>query len=652
MEKENRRFAAKAASAFGCVLLAAMAAVQILMLVCALDGGLYAGSVEQSKKRVVERSARSTADNIFDFFTFMEQEDAEQHIADWYSQTNLNYTIEQNGVEIFRLENWTGTLADEYEFEYNWYPEKPEDNSGAKDNGKEMVSYRVSCQVPATPVYNDYLAWEWKFWDFMVDFRYGIFVTLGISVLGAVILFIVAVKSTGKHQEDGSLRLRFVDRIPMDLYLILFSIVVIFACSLLDSWNYAWDGYWYPGSPWIFMVWGSYAAAMAALLLQFAGSCAVRASHGRIFKNSFLYRIYAWIRKYFRLLREWLHSLRGNASLLGKGAAAFCGICFLELVVTVSCWWSSIESWVLLFLVEKLALLFLLCVALANMKRLRDAGRKIAAGDLQYQTDTSHMLWEFKRFGDTLNQISNGMQCAVGEQMKSERFRTELITNVSHDIKTPLTSIINYVDLLSREEIANPEAKEYLEVLNRQSARLKKLIEDLIEASKASSGTLNVQWEDCEVGVMLTQAAGEYEERLEQNGLELILRQPEETFMIRADGRHLWRVFDNLLNNIHKYAQPGTRVYLDLEQKGGQLAMIFRNTSRYALHMTGEELVQRFTRGDSSRNTEGSGLGLSIAQSLTELMGGSFELYIDGDLFKVVLTFPCKNKLDNLRDNS
>lgn len=644
MERENKRFAGKVASAIVCVLLAAMTAVQILILAYMLNAGLYTGSVEQSRRRVMEQSLAGTAYSICDLFSYMEPAEAGEHMDDWCGQTNVNYTVMQNDRDIYTLENWTGTVADEFEFVYTLYDETDKD-------GRVLSDYKVICQVPEHPVFDDYLAWKWKFLDFMVDFRFGIFVTLTLSVLGVVILFIVAVKCTGRRQESGKLRLRVVDRIPMDVYLVLLIIAASIACGILVESNYSWYGEYF-NELWVLVAGGVCTAAMTALVLQFAGSCAVRASHGRIWKNSCIYRVYAWIRKYFRLLREWLHSLRGNASLLGKGIAIFCGVSFLEFVVTVSCWWDSIESWIFLFLIEKLALLFLLCVALANMKRLRDAGRKIAAGDLQYQTDTSHMLWEFRRFGDTLNQISNGMQCAVGEQMKSERFRTELITNVSHDIKTPLTSIINYVDLLSREEIANPEAKEYLEVLERQSVRLKKLIEDLLEASKASSGTLNVQWEDCEVGVMLTQAAGEYEERLEKNDLELVLRQPEETLVIWADGRHLWRVFDNLLNNINKYAQPGTRVYLDLEQNGGQLAVIFRNTSRYALHMTGEELVQRFTRGDSSRNTEGSGLGLSIAQSLTELMGGGFGLYIDGDLFKVVLTFPCKNKLDKPQDNS
>lgn len=231
------------------------------------------------------------------------------------------------------------------------------------------------------------------------------------------------------------------------------------------------------------------------------------------------------------------------------------------------------------------------------------------------------------------------MSRAVEERMKSERFKTELITNVSHDIKTPLTSIINYVDLLEKEKLDNPKAEEYLEVLERQSARLKKLIEDLMEASKASTGNLAVHLERLEAGVFLVQTVGEFEEKTMASNLELLIQKPETPVYIMADGRHFWRVIDNLMNNICKYAQPGTRVYINLEVSGEEVLMTFRNTSRYALNISSEELMERFVRGDSSRNTEGSGLGLSIAQSLMELMNGKMELYVDGDLFKVVLHF-------------
>ena len=224
--------------------------------------------------------------------------------------------------------------------------------------------------------------------------------------------------------------------------------------------------------------------------------------------------------------------------------------------------------------------------------------------------------------------------------MKSERFKTELITNVSHDIKTPLTSIINYVDLLEKEEINNETAKEYIGVLSRQSARLKKLIEDLIEASKASTGNVSVNLSQFELGILLTQALGEYEERFAQNNLQVVLNKTDETLLVMADNRHMWRVFDNILNNIAKYAQPNTRVYIDANRKNNIAEISFRNISKDALNISGDELMERFVRGDSSRNTEGSGLGLSIAKSLTEVQKGKLDIQIDGDLFKVRLAFP------------
>ncbi|MEG2004359.1 MAG: HAMP domain-containing sensor histidine kinase, partial [Clostridia bacterium] len=220
-----------------------------------------------------------------------------------------------------------------------------------------------------------------------------------------------------------------------------------------------------------------------------------------------------------------------------------------------------------------------------------------------------------------------------------ERLKTELITNVSHDIKTPLTSIINYVDLISKEDCENEKIVEYTEVLARQSERLKKLIEDLVEASKVSTGNVEVALAPCDVGVLLSQTAGEYEQRLEASSLALILSSPKNPVTVMADGRLIWRVFDNLMNNVCKYSQPGTRVYLSLEVLGGEALVSLKNTSKSALNISSEELMERFVRGDGSRSTEGSGLGLSIAKSLTALQNGSLNLVIDGDLFKVTLKF-------------
>ena len=273
------------------------------------------------------------------------------------------------------------------------------------------------------------------------------------------------------------------------------------------------------------------------------------------------------------------------------------------------------------------------------MRRLREAAHHLAEGDLEYQVDKKGLFLDLAKHADDLNSISHGMSKAVEEKMKSERFKTELITNVSHDIKTPLTSIINYVDLLKKEEINNEKASEYIEVLDRQSSRMKKLIEDLVEASKAATGAMKLNLERCQVDVLMMQVLGEYKEKVESADLKIVSKLPDEKPEIIADGRSMWRIFDNLMNNICKYSQPGTRVYQILETDGDSVAVTYKNTSKYELEITAEELMERFVRGDKSRSTEGSGLGLSIARNLTELNGGSFDVDIDGDLFKVKMKF-------------
>jgi len=244
-----------------------------------------------------------------------------------------------------------------------------------------------------------------------------------------------------------------------------------------------------------------------------------------------------------------------------------------------------------------------------------------------------------KRHAEHLNAIGEGMNKAVEQRMKSERLKTELITNVSHDIKTPLTSIVNYVDLLKKEDLP-PAAAEYAAVLDRQSAKLKKLTEDLVEASKASTGNVSVSLAPIVVNEIILQAIGDYDERLTKGRLEVVVSTYEGSLMAMADGRLLWRVLDNLLSNVCKYAMPGTRVYVDLGTREERMFLTMKNISQDPLNVSAEELMERFVRGDASRHTEGSGLGLNIARSLMDLMGGTFDLSIDGDLFKAELTLP------------
>ena len=242
-----------------------------------------------------------------------------------------------------------------------------------------------------------------------------------------------------------------------------------------------------------------------------------------------------------------------------------------------------------------------------------------------------------------LNRISDGLETALAEQVRSERLKADLITNVSHDIKTPLTSIINYVDLIKREQIDNPTIQKYLEVLEQKSYRLKTLTEDLVEASKASSGNIKLEIHEIDLVEMIQQTNGEFEDKYEASHLKLISTLPNEVILIEADGRRLWRVLENLYNNACKYALENTRVYVGIEDLGNKVVFSIKNISAAPLNFSPDELTERFVRGDVSRTTEGSGLGLSIAKSLTELQGGTFKLSIDGDLFKAEVTFPIKN---------
>lgn len=337
-------------------------------------------------------------------------------------------------------------------------------------------------------------------------------------------------------------------------------------------------------------------------------------------------------------LRRLTNGIRKNTSLVMKTMLFLLAVSLIGLISLQACTDGSGGAAGWFFLAMLVVWPFCIWVAL-QQNRIKQGGERIAHGDLSNPIDTKGLFWEFKRHAENINKVSDNISLAVEKQMKSERFKTELITNVSHDIKTPLTSIINYVDLIKKEEITDPTLVEYLEVLDRQSSRLKKLIEDLMEASKASTGNLAVNLEACDARVLLTQVVGEFEEKAQANGLTMVISQPEEPVTVMFDGRHIWRVFENLLNNICKYALPQTRVYISLEKQGNEAVIIFRNISKSQLNISSEELMERFVRGDSSRNTEGSGLGLSIAQSLTNLMNGTMELAVDGDLFKVILRF-------------
>lgn len=498
------------------------------------------------------------------------------------------------------------------------------------DYGDDSQYIAESYVRAGLPVNDEYRTAE-RIADSLENGRYTLIVITAVCVVLSVILFIFLMCGAGHRDGTDEIYENFADKIPFDLLTacMLCGIAAIRAVysevsSSIQIVNVV-----------IIVAAG---AAVFLILLMFCMTFATRCKSGRLFTNTVIFWAVSIVIRLVKRCADIIIYIMRSIDAVWKTAIGYLAISTVELVYVSD---SSIfrAAWPL-WVIIKLAAGTALLIAAVNFKGLKKGIERLADGETDYRTaDTRHMLRDFRVCAEKLGNVGTGLEKAVDEKVKSERFKAELITNVSHDIKTPLTSIINYVDLLKKETPTGEKAAEYIDVLDRQSRRLKKLTEDLVEASKASTGSIAVDRQPTELGVLLSQALGEYEERMTAAGLKVICEIPGEPIILMTDGRLLWRVFDNLLSNICKYAQPDTRVYISLTSTEKGVSVIFRNISRYELNIPGEELMERFVRGDKSRNTEGSGLGLSIAGSLTQLLGGRFDIIVDGDLFKAVLSF-------------
>ena len=464
---------------------------------------------------------------------------------------------------------------------------------------------------------------------FFYTLRYPIIAIASVSVIALLTMLLYLFAAAGHQEGEKKVRLSIIEKIPSDLFTIFFAAISALFAALLyltllqSSFNIL------SYITILFCV-----TAIYLIVLLYMLSIAVRIKCGCLFQSAWIFRFCAWA---WRKLSVIFYSL----PLIAKTSILIL-LYFLLDLFAIFIFEGRIGFFIYYTVKNGFAILitFYLCISL---KKLQKGCEKIANGDLSYQIETENLFSDYADFAETLNQIGKSMNEALNERMKSERMKTELITNVSHDIKTPLTSIINYVDLLKKEIPENEKSTEYLNILENQSAKLKKLICDLVEVSKAASGNVQVHLEECDIGVLLHQAIGEYFEKLKKFQLEPILNIPDSPILIMADGALLWRVFDNLLSNICKYALPGTRVYLEVETQNHLCVILFKNISSLPLGVSCDELLERFVRGDLSRHTEGSGLGLSIAKSLLELQNGTISLSSDGDLFKATVTFPLKS---------
>lgn len=463
----------------------------------------------------------------------------------------------------------------------------------------------------------------------LVQMRYTLIVIGLATLLLSVALLVFLLRSAGHREAEEEIHRSWFDRIPLDLFLLLLVCLGGITCAVGEECAGSF------GSMTVFLVVA--VPVWSLLLLLFLMSFAVRVKAGTLWKNNVIYWLLTKIKKFLLWLWHGICYVVRALPLYWKAAVFWLALSLVEMIFVLS---GDVGGTATFWFLEKLVLTAALILIVISMRKLQEGAKRIAAGEIDYTVDLSHMYGGFKAHGENLNSIRDGLQTAVDERVKSERMKAELITNVSHDIKTPLTSIVNYVDLLKKEELGSDAAREYVDVLERQAQRLKKLTEDLVEASKASTGNIPVHLERTDLNVLIAQAEGEFTDRFAAQKLELRVTSTQEQTCVMADGRLLWRVFSNLMSNIGKYALEGTRVYLTTEVQHGRAIVSFKNISRYPLDVSGEELMERFVRGDKSRSTEGSGLGLSIARSLTELQGGVFDVMVDGDLFKATVSFP------------
>ena len=484
------------------------------------------------------------------------------------------------------------------------------------DGSKEKITIAADLlRAESAPNYS-YLLWGWL----LEHTGLTVFLTV-LFLLLTLLCFVFSMASAGHWQGREGIHLTWLDKIPADLFLGV--LVLVFLIGWYEN--------YYDVEARLILI-----ALLAPFPLLFLCVFSAQCKAGTVLRGSLVARVLRLIWRVIKAVARGLHRIAVGLPLLWKTALVTIALFFVEMILVLAGYGSVDGIFVVMKLVELLGILY---IAL-NLRTLQKGGEKLAEGDYSQSIDTKLLFGDFRRYGQRMNELRTGMEQAVQEQTRAERMKTELITNVSHDIKTPLTSIVNYVDLLQKVDVQPEAAREYIAVLDRQSRRLKKLTEDLVAASKASSGALPVELQPTDVAVLFDQIVGEYQERLAGCRLTLVARPPEQPLSVRADGKLLSRVMDNLVSNICKYALEDTRVYVVASCDGENVTISFKNVSRAELNISPDELMERFVRGDASRHTEGSGLGLSIAGSLVQLMGGTFHLSIDGDLFRADITLP------------
>lgn len=620
MKKLMGNVAVKIAAVFFSFVFALSSFLSVVAAIAAVESDMYVKSKDEIKSSILESKLSQYCGNVVEIYEFHEE------IEDFCNENGIYATLEDENGEIL-YSNYKGQ---KYIAKYGYlttYFLSESDELELEADTKQLI--KVTVYAGENFKMTQSLMLRVKTAGIVYTLRYAVYFIGIISVILFIMTFCFLCASAGLRK-DGSLQLNRFDKIPFDI-VILINFILTFILFDITETNHGYAYY--------------VLLAVSAVILYFSYfsaflSMVTRIKKKTIIKNNVIYIVLAFIYKRIKKLFSFLWYIIKNLTIVKKtvlGLAAVVAAVFLAGIMGMGFYSSGLFAFLLLIIIA-LMMIFAVYISIC-LQKIKMGGELMSQGNFENKIDSEKMLPDFVEFCGYLNNINSTVQNAVDEKTRSERLKTELITNVSHDIKTPLTSIINYVDLIKKENVENEKVTEYISVLDRQSARLKKLIEDLVEASKASTGNLSVELTKCEPAVLLTQTLGEFDEKLKNAGLTPVLTCPENPLYIMADGRHLWRVFENLTANICKYSLSGTRVYLEIYENRGSVCVTFKNISKNELNISGEELTERFVRGDSSRNTEGSGLGLSIAKNLTELQGGKLNIDIDGDLFKATVIF-------------
>ena len=485
-------------------------------------------------------------------------------------------------------------------------------------SGDERVCIGLDAAYPIEDGYREAALFYERFAPYSL-----LLIILAIAGLAlAVTSFVLCTVQAGRSGSGSSVRLYGFDSVPTEVAAALgivlgFLLLIGFGTTFFAGLN-AFSPLWY-------ILYTGYICGSLGVFMVFYLSLVRRIKAHNLWERSLIRAVIN--------LGEKVYEARQESSRLIMAGVGLMLLHFICLPVL------GVFGFLICLAADILVLLYMLREA-AGKQNVIEGMRQLGSGNLDYKVETAELNGNNRELAEVVNSMGDGLKAAVEERMKNERMQADLITNVSHDIKTPLTSIINYVDLLKQENIENPKVRGYIDILERKSQRLKQLAEDLVEASKASSGNVKMEFVVLNLNELVQQVNGEFDERLAARDLEIICSLPPEPSLVRADGRYLWRVIENLYGNVAKYAMPKSRVYTDVSRSGGMVVFTIKNMSEQTLNVSPDELMERFVRGDASRTTEGSGLGLSIAKNLTKLMDGTLEIIVDGDLFKVCVSFP------------